>query len=73
MAQTADREAATHSTAESTHSAAKPIELTMQEARQKLICHTCGVSLTYNVAKFCWFNKPRFGGNIYCMRCQKEF
>jgi len=24
-----------------------------------------------NVAKFCWFNKPRFGGKVYCMECQK--
>lgn len=73
LTQTADREAASHSTAESTHSAAKPIELATQEAKQKLICNACGVSLTYNVAKFCWFNKSRFSGNIYCMRCQKEF
>lgn len=39
--------------------------------KQKLVCHTCGASIGYNVAKFCWFNKPKFGGNIYCMDCQK--
>ena len=39
---------------------------------QKLICHSCSASVTYNVAKFCWFNKPKFGGNIYCMACQKN-
>ena len=39
--------------------------------KQKLICHSCGAAVGYNVAKFCWFNKPKFGGNIYCMDCQK--
>jgi hypothetical protein len=24
------------------------------------------------VARFCWFNKPRFGGLVYCMDCQKK-
>lgn len=43
-----------------------------EKPKQKLVCHTCGTSLTYNVAKFCWFNKPKFGGNIYCMDCQKN-
>ena len=41
--------------------------------KQKLICYSCGDSVAYNVAKFCWFNKLKFGGNIYCMECQKEF
>jgi len=43
-----------------------------QNPRQKLECHSCGVSVGYNVAKFCWFNKPKFGGKIYCMDCQKK-
>jgi hypothetical protein len=43
-----------------------------EKPKQKLVCHTCGTSLTYNVAKFCWFNKSKFGGNIYCMDCQKK-
>lgn len=43
------------------------------EGRKKaaLVCVTCGVTVGYNVAKFCWFNKPRFGGKIFCMDCQK--
>lgn len=37
----------------------------------KLQCHGCGCAVPYNVAKFCWFNKPKFGGNVFCMDCQK--
>jgi len=39
--------------------------------KQKFACHSCGALVGYNVAKFCRFNKPKFGGNIYCMDCQK--
>lgn len=55
-------------------SAIKEIQSAVEstKSKQKLICHTCGESITYNVAKFCWFNKPKFGGNIYCMECQKK-
>lgn len=40
--------------------------------KKKLICDTCGIAITYNVAKFCWFNKSKFGENLYCMECQKK-
>ena len=50
----------------------KPADAETKKPKQKLICHTCGTPITYNVAKFCWFNKPKFGGNIYCMDCQKK-
>lgn len=55
-----------------------PIKMTDQPAegtkktKQKLECQSCGVPVNYSVAKFCWFNKPRFGGNIYCIDCQKK-
>lgn len=39
--------------------------------KSKLICHKCGVTVIYAVAKFCWFNKAKFSGNVYCMDCQK--
>ncbi len=42
------------------------------KAKQKLICNSCGEAVPYNVAKFCWFNKPKFGGNLYCIECQKK-
>lgn len=38
--------------------------------KSKLVCHACGVSVEYRVARFCWFQKPRFGGNVYCQDCQ---
>jgi len=41
------------------------------EKKSKLICTTCGTGVSYAVAKFCWFNKPKFGGKVYCMDCQK--
>jgi len=43
------------------------------EKVSKRVCSRCGVPVSYSVAKFCWFNKPRFGSQIYCMDCQKEF
>ena len=39
--------------------------------KKKLICKQCGEVVSYTVAKFCWFNKPKFGGNVFCMDCQK--
>lgn len=44
---------------------------TDEAKRSKLICSSCGVTVAYNVAKFCWFNKPRFGGKVFCFECQK--
>lgn len=41
------------------------------EKKSKLVCEACTAAVPYNVAKFCWFNKPKFGGNVYCMECQK--
>lgn len=40
--------------------------------KSKLICSMCNASVTYSVAKFCWVNKVRFGGNVFCMDCQKK-
>lgn len=39
--------------------------------KNKLICATCAEPVELKVARFCWFNKARFGENIYCMECQK--
>lgn len=40
--------------------------------QSRLICGTCNSTVTYAVAKFCWMNKARFGGKVYCMNCQKN-
>lgn len=40
--------------------------------KSKLACYSCGEQVAYNVAKFCWFNKAKFGGNVFCMDCQKK-
>lgn len=40
--------------------------------KSKLVCHSCGKQVARSVAKFCWFNKAKFGGNIFCMDCQKK-
>ena len=39
--------------------------------KRKLICATCSQSVELKVARFCWFNKARFGENIYCRECQQ--
>lgn len=54
--------------------AAAPVQPIKGEpkTKQKLICNSCGEAVPYNVAKFCWFNKSKFGSNIYCMECQKK-
>jgi hypothetical protein len=36
-----------------------------------LRCARCDDQVSYAVAKFCWVNKPRFGGSVFCMPCQK--
>lgn len=40
--------------------------------RQQFACHSCGKSVTYKVAKFCSFNKLKFGGNVFCIECQRR-
>ena len=42
------------------------------EKKSKLICGACNSTVSYAVAKFCWVNKAKFGGNVYCMDCQKK-
>lgn len=37
-------------------------------------CHSCGEPVEDKVVTFCIrFNKARFGGNVYCQDCQKNF
>ena len=48
-----------------------PQEASGNDKKSKLACSICGTVVAYNIAKFCWFNKPRFGGKVFCMECQK--
>lgn len=41
--------------------------------KKKLICMKCDVAIEFKVARFCWLNKRRFGGNAYCQECQSAF
>ncbi len=41
-----------------------------EATRKPRACRQCGAPVSYAVARFCWFNKSRFGGDIYCMDCQ---
>lgn len=40
--------------------------------KKKLICESCNIAITYNVAKFCWTNEKRFNNKTLCMDCQKS-
>lgn len=42
------------------------------EPAKRLICASCGVKVNYKVGVFCWRNKQRFHGNVYCYECQKN-
>jgi hypothetical protein len=54
-------------------SAASPADKAAESrpnGNSNLLCFRCGTGVGYDVAKFCRFNKPRFGGNIFCRACQ---
>ena len=36
-------------------------------------CAACGVIVHWRIEKFCLLDRQRFGGRIYCMRCQASF
>lgn len=50
----------------------KPPKATAKKTK-KLICTRCSIPIEYIVARFCWFNKKRFGGNTYCRTCQSHY
>jgi hypothetical protein len=49
----------------------KPVTEEVKKPKKKLICATCAEPVEFNVARFCWLNKARFGENIYCRECQQ--
>jgi hypothetical protein len=48
-----------------------PVTNEVNRPKKKLICATCSEPVELKVARFCWFNKARFGENIYCRECQQ--
>ena len=39
---------------------------------KKFFCCKCKTAISEKVARFCWDNKPRFGGRAYCINCQNS-
>ncbi len=39
----------------------------------KYFCFKCKRGISEKVAKFCFQNRPKFGGKAYCFDCQKSF
>ena len=39
----------------------------------KYFCFKCKKEISEKVAKFCFQNRPKFGGKAYCFDCQKSF
>lgn len=57
-----------------TPSTTKPLPKKIDvKKKSKLICHACKIDISFVVARFCWFNKPRFNNQIYCKNCQTKF
>jgi hypothetical protein len=52
--------------------APEPQGRSVENKKSTLVCAACGCAVSNAVAKFCWCNKPRFGGLVYCMDCQKN-
>ena len=36
-------------------------------------CEECGAIVHWRIEKFCQQYRQRFGGRIYCLRCQASF
>jgi hypothetical protein len=36
-------------------------------------CAACGTVVHWRIEKFCLQHRQRFGGRIYCIRCQASF
>lgn len=36
-------------------------------------CAECGVVVDWRIERFCLQRRQRFGGRLYCLRCQASF
>lgn len=43
------------------------------KSSSKLRCKKCEAGVPFAVAKFCWQNKKKFGGDVYCREHQADF
>lgn len=54
----------------------KPLESNTAQSKEDkiphLFCASCKRTVTPTVANFCWSNKTRFQGKVYCYNCQKR-
>ena len=54
---------------------ADPLSSTVSGTPQtkRLFCADCKTTVSPNVAAFCWNNKGRFHGRVYCFDCQRKY
>jgi len=48
-------------------------EARAEERKSKLVFAKCAAAATYTVARFCWFSKPRLGGEVDRVRFRPEW
>jgi len=51
----------------------EPVKEQKSESSPKFFCIKCRRPVSEKVAKFCWQNKSKFGGKVYCFDCQKSY
>lgn len=58
----------------------KPVSTTLEEKSEasdqsaqtkRLVCETCGIKVEYAVGLYCWRNKKKYGGFVYCKEHQE--
>ena len=52
---------------------APPAAMAETAKPMRLFCADCKKTVSQNVADFCWNNKVRFHGRVYCFDCQRKY
>ena len=50
-----------------------PVAAAETAKSMRLFCADCKKTVSQNVADFCWNNKGRFHGRVYCFDCQRKY
>ena len=50
-----------------------PVAMAEPAKPMRLFCADCKKTVSQNVADFCWNNKGRFHGRVYCFDCQRKY